>query len=78
MSNNRKYWFVPKKYGYGAQPSSIEGWLIIFIFILATLFIVNYISATRILFYFLMISLIITLIYISKVKTKGEWKWRWG
>ena len=78
MSAN-KYWFRPKKYGYGAEPSCLEGWISILVF--AVLFIgILMISAYNEYEYLfiLNLALVIAFVYFTKVHTKGKWKWRWG
>lgn len=70
----KDYWFKPKKYGYGAAPANWKGWAFVLIFILVVVLLVyrfpqNYIG---------FILLVILAILISKQKTKGNWKWRWG
>jgi len=72
-----KYWFKPKKYGYGAMPSSREGWSFTILFILFVLYRVNKQDHMVMLYLELIVSAII-LIVISKKKTDGVWKWRWG
>lgn len=78
-----KYWFKPKKYGYGAYPSSWEGYLVIILFILGIFVITKYTNIENnnynpFLFLFLLIIEFIFLIYISKNKTQEKWKFRWG
>tara|TARA_Y100000310_G_scaffold217822_1_gene218934 strand:+ start:24408 stop:24641 length:234 start_codon:yes stop_codon:yes gene_type:complete len=73
-----KYWFKQKRFGYGATPSSWEGWLITIFFILLvigrTIELQN--NTPRLIIELILI--IIPLIIISKYKTEGGWKWRWG
>lgn len=84
MSN--KYWFRPKKYGYGFTPISWEGWLMTLIFVVALLLFayVNNLFSSEIssgeVFKFLLNIIIISLVFslVSKNKTKGKLKWRWG
>lgn len=70
----KDYWFVPKKYGYGAYPANWKGWVAVIVFIgvfvlHATHFPTNYLG---------FVLLILLVILISKRKTKGTWQWRWG
>ena len=82
----KKYWFRPKKYGYGITPSSWEGWLTTFIFtgILMILAYLNGLFAepetTMNILLFLIETLATTFLFINwcKHKTDGELKWRWG
>ena len=73
-----KYWFKPKRYGYGATPSSWEGWLICIVFIIYIIWRIPTLNQSNIRFFLELIVLIIILVYISKKKTDGSWKWRWG
>lgn len=73
-----KYWFKPKKYGYGAYPSSIEGWVFVFVSVLVALAIGRYLGSNLIYFYSSLIALLICCVVISYRKTDGVWKWRWG
>jgi len=75
-----KYWFRPKIYGYGAYPTTWEGWLVIIIFIALVIWratdLEKHLDTTR--HFIELISLVLILIIISIIKTEGKWKWRWG
>jgi accessory gene regulator protein AgrB len=73
-----KYWFKPKKYGYGAMPSSIEGWLVTLIFILITAYVAIKFSNNTFYFIIYLIVGIVIFMSIAKRKTDGEWRLRWG
>ena len=74
-----KYWFRPKYYGYGAYPSSWEGWTFISIMVIILLAGILFITPYNIIPYLLFIIIwIIIVIIISYKKTEGMWKWRWG
>lgn len=77
MKNN-KYWFKPKTYGYGATPSSWEGWALTIGFILSLLIVVKYTLYNQYLFFAWLIILSTLLWIIAKNKTDGKWAWRWG
>ncbi|MDP7116213.1 MAG: hypothetical protein QF632_03240 [Candidatus Woesearchaeota archaeon] len=72
-----KFWFKPKKYGYGATPSSWEGWLVTGVFILVVLWRALVLEGVQRLYLEIFVMVVI-LIQIVKVKTDGVWKWRWG
>jgi len=38
MKSN-KYWFKPKRFGYGAEPTTWEGWALIAVFVIFVIFI---------------------------------------
>ena len=81
-----KYWFKPKKYGYGFQPSSLEGWLLtlgLVLLIILSAYTNNFfttdISMTNGFRYIFDVIIIITIFtLVAKDKTDGELKWRWG
>ena len=80
-----KYWFKPKKYGYGAQPYTWEGWFLTIAFILFIVYIIQPIKeCTDIACIYnfkilaIIISTLVFFIIFVKKKTDGCWKWRWG
>ena len=72
-----KYWFRPKIYGYGATPSTWEGWFIIILYLVSILYLTFYLT-NLILYSSIFIGLTIFLILITYCKTNGSWCWRWG
>lgn len=77
MKSN-KYWFKPKNYGYGAYPSSWEGYTLMLIFIICLFLSIRYTLTKPWLFTLIVFILTSILIFISRIKTEGSWKWRWG
>lgn len=86
MKSN-KYWFKPKKFGWGFVPISWEGWCLtlILIILLSIAAYTNNIKNSYDLngkngLRFILDIIIITFIFsfISKPKTKGKVKWHWG
>jgi len=79
-----RYWFKPKRYGYGATPVTWEGWAVslagIAVVLIATLWLV---SGDRPVFWQWVTWLAVVagavtwLITIAHRKTDGEWRWRW-
>jgi len=79
-----RYWFKPRQYGYGAAPVTWQGWA------LTVAAVVVVVAATRLLavqsaespWFWLAILIdgvaIATLLIVSRKKTDGEWRWRWG
>ena len=79
MKHN-KYWFKPKSFGYGATPTTWEGWAVIFVFIVYLLSLSMMLTQEGNMgkyFLYLVVG-VVALIMISKKKTDGEWKWSWG
>jgi hypothetical protein len=77
------YWFRPKRYGYGVTPTTWQGWAIT----LATAAVICA-SSTLVVFgathpwLFILIPVnivaIAVLLIVSRRKTDGAWRWRWG
>lgn len=74
-----QYWFKPKRFGLGAQPTSWEGWVLTLGYIAFIIGAVRYyIPDSPGDFTWAMVLSTVALIYITKQKTEGGWKWRWG
>jgi hypothetical protein len=78
------YWFRPKRYGYGATPVTWQGWAITiaaaFVVITASIRL-SALSAVDPWFWAIVVidAVVITALWIiSRGKTDGEWRWRWG
>ena len=79
-----EYWFKPKTYGYGATPTTWEGWAVtvaaIIVIFAAALLIPNYGGrslAAWIGFFAVEAAVLAALWIICRRKTDGEWRWRW-
>lgn len=78
-----RYWFCPRKYGYGAEPTTWQGWAIVAAYILVLGLLSWWAQGgvnTERLAVFLVSALALTigLIWICRKKTDGEWRMRWG
>jgi len=78
------YWFRPKRYGYGATPVTWQGWAvtILVVLVVAAASLVlrlteRHLWALAALLPFDAIA-VAALVIISRRKTDGEWRWRWG
>ena len=76
------FWFKPRRYGYGATPTTWQGWAVVAAYIGAAwgtkaalitpehpriaLFLVAVAAETAL------------LIIVCRRKTEGAWRWRWG
>jgi hypothetical protein len=78
------YWFRPKQFGYGATPTTWQGWVMT---IVATLVVVaatawlTTLTAIDPRFWVAVLIdavVIAALLEVSRRKTDGEWRWRWG
>jgi uncharacterized membrane protein len=82
-----QFWFRPKTIGYGATPSSWEGWLVSAAYIITIATALGVMLATKsdehslaAWFVFFIFALCLTAIFIlfCKAKTEGDWHWRNG
>jgi hypothetical protein len=73
-----KYWFKPKKYGYGAFPKTWEGWTLVAVFAVFIIWRSTLAQYDSYRFAWEIILAAFVLAYVSKDKTEGKWKWRWG
>ena len=75
------YWFKPKRYGYGATPTTWQGWAMtlgtVFVMVAVSLYLRLTEQNLWALLAFNVLALV-TLAVISRNKTDGEWRWRWG
>lgn len=84
MNETKKWWFSAKDYGWGWQPSSWQGWVILLVFIgfnLAVFFGIDRLShsVSDTLMVFLPISLVSDVVLILICYRTGEKpEWRWG
>lgn len=71
------YWFVPKRFGYGATPVTWQGWAVTLGFTGALLLAVRLLPTLteKII---VSLALIGALIVISVARTDGDWRWRNG
>jgi len=87
-----RYWFKPKVFGYGASPTTWEGWLLVvgYCAVVAAMTLVVLIAsepgkvslgafwALWALWFVVVGVATAVLAVIAKRRTEGEWRWRWG
>jgi len=80
-----RYWFKPKRYGYGATPVTWEGWAVtgagIAIILVASLLLSDWSAvglANWIAFVAVVTITVAALSIVSARMTDGVWRWRWG
>jgi len=78
------YWFRPKRYGYGATPTTWQGWAVIVAFVVVVVAATTRLAATGADSQAFWIAVgidvvaLVALVIITRRKTDGEWRWRWG
>lgn len=72
------YWFRPKLFGWGAVPVTWQGWAATLGLIVLSLPIAYLAEARGTALLVLLVPLIVGFVWLSRVKTDGEWRWRWG
>jgi len=79
------YWFRPKRYGYGATPVTWQGWTVVGVAvaaIVADALLVRPRHAANprawIVFLAIEAAIIAALFIVSRRKTEGGFRWRWG
>ena len=81
-----RYWFRPKRYGFGATPVTWEGWAFAGFMIAFLTGATWYLLAGKaaqsttafIVWAVLFVAVIAGSIMVTKSKTEGSWQWRWG
>lgn len=81
----KQYWFKPKRYGFGAAPSSWQGWAltIAYVAILAVMsawLTERAMRAESSIITFMILTAVVTVIFVGIAwrTTEGGWRWRWG
>lgn len=80
-----RYWFKPKRYGFGAAPSSWQGWALTGAYVVILFAMSAWLTerATRgesSIWTFLILVTVVTVIFVGIAwrTTEGGWRWRWG
>jgi len=72
-----RYWFKPKRFGYGATPATVEGWLVVLGFVGLVVAIMRLVRSNP-LRLGLIVPLLAGFVILVARKTEGDWRWRWG
>lgn len=72
------YWFRPKRYGFGATPTSWQGWALILGFVAIVYAVVAKFHDRPVLIFAILIPLLLFFLVITLKTTRGGWRWRWG
>jgi hypothetical protein len=81
-----RYWFKPKRYGYGAVPTTWEGWAftaLIVAVILGSGWLLLGTGAPRgttavFVWWVIVMVVLAASRAVTRSKTEGGWRWRWG
>jgi len=85
-----QYWFKPKTHGYGATPTTWQGWVAIAGYVAVMLALTLPLAAWPAdlpagprawqIATWLLMAAVLTLGFIrfARAKTDGQWRWRWG
>lgn len=76
----RRDWFAPKRYGYGAGfPIAWQGWLVLSVYLAVTIGGAFYLAPRQPAALFVLVVIMsLALLQITKRTTRGGWQWRWG
>lgn len=72
------YWFRPKRYGFGATPSSWQGWALLLGFLAAVYAVVACFHDRPKVMLSIIVPLLLVFLVITAKTTRGGWRWRWG
>ena len=83
QDNPKGYWFKRRLYGWGWTPATWQGFLVLFLYVVAVLFLVFTINKTssnrEIMRSFLLPIVVLTIALIGIGYVKGETpRWQWG
>ena len=81
-----RYWFRPRRYGYGATPVTWEGWAltvgvagVVILSVVAMNLLADRSNVVAWLVWVVFVAVVAFLmVQISRQRTDGEWRWRWG
>jgi hypothetical protein len=81
-----RYWFRPRRYGYGATPTTWEGWtltVVVAAIVAISVVAMNLLAdranfAVWIAWAAIIAAVVVSFVRISRQRTDGEWRWRWN
>jgi hypothetical protein len=81
-----RYWFRPKRYGYGATPVTWEGWVltagiaaVVALSVVAINLLADRSNVGAWLAWAAFTAIaVLWMVRICRQRTNGEWRWRWG
>jgi hypothetical protein len=77
--SERREWFAPKRYGYGAgMPITWQGWALTLLSISITIALMFAFARKPLLLWATLLPLVLLFVLIAARTTRGGWRWRWG
>jgi hypothetical protein len=79
-----RFWFKPRRYGYGATPVTWEGWVLVAIYVAVILTCVAALTSRGqtlsgwLMSVVVIVAATVAMIVIGVKKTDGAWRWQWG
>jgi hypothetical protein len=81
-----RYWFRPRRYGYGATPTTWEGWtltVVVAAIVAISVVAMNLLAdranfAVWIAWAAIIAAVVVSFVRISRQRTDGEWRWYWN
>ena len=81
-----RYWFRPRRYGYGATPTTWQGWALtvaVAAIVAISVVAMNLLDdranfAVWIAWAAIIAAVVVSFVRISRQRTDGEWRWRWN
>lgn len=77
-SDDQGYWFVRKRYGYGATPSTWQGWVSIALYIAVMALIASRLPASDTMRFLALFPITAAYLWFVYTKTDGGFGWHWG
>lgn len=71
------FWFVPRRFGFGATPATWQGWALTVGALAAVVLLVQSIEPKGV-GAVCAIGVVLGMTLVSWQKTDGAWRWRWG
>lgn len=78
MSEDDDYWFVPKRYGFGATPDTWQGWALTIGFVAVLVVVARFFAERPVQLTAIVVPLALVFTVICARKTRDGFRWRWG
>ena len=76
---DRRYWFEPKRFGYGAGlPTAWQGWALLLAYVALLTTVIALAGDRPAIVAAVAVPATAVLMFVSARTTRGGWRWRWG